>query len=161
VELDVNWANVELLLAAPEAWLQKIVTDVYVDAVRYAPYDTGALKASIRVEYFPRHGIVSCGTNYWQWQEFGAEPHIIRPKGSGYPLKFWWQRFGFVAHFYKVHHPGNDPQPFMRPAVYRERPSQTYAREHALTGDFRPPSKYRQMNFAPRPDGVDPRDIRN
>lgn len=41
------------------------------------------------------------------WTEYGTPPHVIRPKGPGYPLRFYWPRVGGVVAFWKVNHPGS------------------------------------------------------
>ena len=46
---------------------------------------------------------VGAGIAYADYVFFGADEHIIRPKGP-YPLG--WERFGTEFHFWKVKHPG-------------------------------------------------------
>lgn len=57
------------------------------DARRLAPVETGQLRESI--EAHPAEGIVTVGTDHWQFQEYGTRYQ--------------------------------DAQPFMRPALYRQR----------------------------------------
>lgn len=50
------------------------------------------------------------------WVEFGTKPHIIRAKTGGL-LSIWAGRPGaIVARVGEVHHPGQKPRAFMRPA---------------------------------------------
>lgn len=90
------------------AWLARAVAK---DARRYAPRDTGYLKTHI----FPTHGdhrVTAMGAgmppdeDVPAYVEFGTRPHDI-PNAFG---------LGFTAH-----HPGTEPQPFLRPAAYTRR----------------------------------------
>lgn len=102
----------------------RVVDDVADDAERACPVDTGALQSTIRPEHDGRAlvgrvwvGSMARGVDYWASVEYGSRPHIIRSHGN-YPLRNreTGQVFGRV-----VHHPGTPAQPFMRPAVYRQR----------------------------------------
>lgn len=42
----------------------------------------------------------------------GTRPHGIRPRGSGYNLRFWWQKRGAIVYPPAVKHPGTAPNPF-------------------------------------------------
>ena len=121
MDLQVDEAAVDELCATPERWHREIVADVFADAVRLCPVDTGEMKASIRSSAGDGVGIVSVGTDHWEPQEYGARPHVIEPRGPGYPLRFYWAKAGRVVAFWRVNHPGNAPQPFMRPALYKDR----------------------------------------
>jgi len=62
--------------------------------------------------------VIYDGTEYGVWQEFGAKPHVIRPnkaKALSWP--------GAEHPVGAVHHPGNPPHPFMRPAIEHIRPA--------------------------------------
>jgi hypothetical protein len=39
----------------------------------------------------------------------GTRPHVIRPKGQGYPLRFYWHKIGAWRAAYEVNHPGYNP----------------------------------------------------
>lgn len=47
----------------------------------------------------------------------GTPPHEIRPKGPGYPLRFYWAKVGAWVAFMKVSHPGTAPNDFLTPAL--------------------------------------------
>ena len=47
------------------------------------------------------------------WITEGTKPHRIVPKGSGYPLRFFWEKVGRVVHLMSVNHPGTRPNPFL------------------------------------------------
>lgn len=121
MELHVIRPNVEALLETPQQFLAEITTEVFADALRYCPVDTGELIASIRKEVRPGVGFVSVGTNHWHYTEYGARPHEIEPRGSGYPLRFFWRRVGQEVEFWKVHHPGTPTVAYMRRALYKRR----------------------------------------
>lgn len=102
-----------------------VVQDVYEDARGHAPVDTGALRMSIHIRPIDRvvnilfrrlrsHVVVD--TDHWQVMEYGASPHTIHPKEKE---ALWW--IGAPHPVAVVHHPGNEAQPFMRPAAYRRR----------------------------------------
>ena len=121
MELHVNRANVEELLRTPQQFLAEVTAKVFADALRYCPVDTGALIASIRMEVKPGVGFVSVGTDHWHYTEYGARPHVIEPRGEGYPLRFFWRRVGQEVEFWKVHHPGTPTVAYMRRALYQRR----------------------------------------
>lgn len=90
------------------AWLAAAIAK---DARRYAPRDTGYLKAHI----FPTHGnhrvtALGAGTppdeDVPAYVEFGTRPHLI-PNAFGLGITVW--------------HPGTEAQPFLRPAAYTKR----------------------------------------
>jgi len=91
-------------------------------AVRVVPVDTGRLKGSLAPSV-KREGkdivaIVGTGiehtkpVGYAKAVEFGAGPHIIRPKNKR--ALFWPGAKHPVAY---VMHPGNRAQPYLRPAL--------------------------------------------
>lgn len=41
------------------------------------------------------------------YTEHGTSAHRIRPKGPGYPLRFYWPKIPGWAHFMAVNHPGS------------------------------------------------------
>lgn len=85
--------------------------EVRKDAIKFAPFDTGYLKTHIEVQDDARR-VVATGAGIPPnedapaYVEFGTRAHDI-PNAFG---------LGFT-----VHHPGTDPQPFLRPAAYRKR----------------------------------------
>lgn len=94
-----------------------VVDDIRQDAERYAPVKTGELVRSIHHRLLrPLLSHVVVGTDHWQPIEYGAAPHDIVASPGG--ALFW---AGAPHPVYIVHHPGNDPHPFMRPALFQLR----------------------------------------
>ena len=86
------------------------------------PRDTDVLlesldKATVDTPAGPVEQIGSRGVDYAASVEMGSRPHVIRSHGP-WPLRNreTGQVFGQV-----VHHPGTKAQPFMRPALYKQR----------------------------------------
>jgi len=87
--------------------------DIQSEAKTIVHKKTSNLASHIDVEMDPTEPSGVCGTNvkYGPDLEFGTAPHDIRPvakkalywKGASHPVKV-------------VHHPGNKPYPFLRPA---------------------------------------------
>lgn len=81
---------------------------------QYAPVDTGFLRAHIAIVKSPgRYQIGPVGVSYAAAQEYGAKPHIIIAS-PGHVLVFSYK--GKTTYATKVHHPGNKPHPYVRPA---------------------------------------------
>jgi hypothetical protein len=51
---------------------------------------------------------------YASYLEHGTDPHVIRPRGIGGLLTFYWNKVGSVVHFKKVNHPGTKATHFLR-----------------------------------------------
>lgn len=82
----------------------------------YAPRRTGALASSITTHMVgPLLAEIAPGVAYAPYQEYGARPHVIRPRHPGGRLVFTVNGRKVVARV--VHHPGNAAHPFMRPAA--------------------------------------------
>lgn len=62
-------------------------------------------------------GRVTAATPYAKTVHDGSRPHQIRPRGTGYPLRFYWDKVGGVFRAMSVNHPGTQPQPFLREAA--------------------------------------------
>jgi hypothetical protein len=81
------------------------------------PYSTGRTAASIHsvvwVTGSTVRGTVRAGTPYAHIAHSGASPHIITPRGTGYPLQFYWRKVGRVVRFPYVHHPGQPGKHFL------------------------------------------------
>jgi phage gpG-like protein len=106
--------------AAITRYLEKVAVAIEADAKAGCPRDTGRLAESIHHEIADGGKTARIGTNvdYALPTEFGSMPHIIR----GNPwLAFYWEKMGadFVGR--EVHHPGTPEQPFLRPALFRQR----------------------------------------
>jgi len=102
--------------------VQDAVTEaVAEDARDMAPIRTGELVESIRTVRLGDVCRVYVGTEHWQFMEYGTSPHWIFPKEK--QALAWPQRGRFPAGgpVSSVFHPGNEPFPFMRPAIYQRR----------------------------------------
>lgn len=73
-------------------------------------YTTGRLAASVHGRTWTVgwriHGTVGSNLPYAKFPDSGTDPHVIRPRGHGYPLRFYWRKVGRVVTPYKVNHPG-------------------------------------------------------
>lgn len=80
------------------------------------PVDTGHLKNTIGVD-FDDDGLgweAGPTASYGAAVEYGAKPHVIRARNA--KALHWVNEFGDDVFRKVVHHPGNAPQPYMRPA---------------------------------------------
>lgn len=77
---------------------------------RVAPVDTGNLRLKIdwRIK---NNNIEIFMPDYAIYLEFGTAPHIIRPKNA---KALHWKSGGNDVFAKVVHHPGTQPQPFIR-----------------------------------------------
>lgn len=92
--------------------------DVRDDAERFAPRDTGALAGSVEVVVVSSHeALVGSDLDYAASVEMGSRPHVIRVKNAKVLRN---PRTGQVFGT-KVNHPGTPAQPWLRPALYKER----------------------------------------
>lgn len=92
--------------------MENVAREVEADIRRNAPVDSGDLVRTIK-----RRGTeITIGTDYWHFVEYGTRGHIIRPRTK---KALWWP--GASHPVAKVYHPGTRPQPFIRPAVTRQR----------------------------------------
>jgi hypothetical protein len=106
--------------------MREVAEEFAASAQRLAPYESGALKASIEVRTVTRkRAIISAGgpsAPYAPAQEFGAKDHDITPRRAR-RLRFFWKNppadFGppGIYAFRKVSHPGNAPHPFFGPVI--------------------------------------------
>lgn len=62
-------------------------------------------------------GRVSAPVPQAVWTDRGTDAHEIVPRGSGYPLRFYWMKAGAVVHFMHVNHPGNAAMNWWEPSV--------------------------------------------
>lgn len=96
--------------------LRPLAESVMRDAKRLCPIDTGHLEDSITYEVLSwDHAVVGTDVDYAASVEFGSAPHTIRAKNAKV-LTDGKHVFGKT-----VRHPGTPAQPFLRPALYRER----------------------------------------
>lgn len=120
---DIDQAEIERLRYSPG-----VQRDIERRANNVADYmranvgvDTGELLSTIRVESDGADRDVMAGragqTPQLGYQMNGAAPHIIRPKGTGYPLRFFWKKVGARVAFMQVSHPGSKKNDFVRESV--------------------------------------------
>lgn len=105
--------------AAIARYLEKVAVAIEADAKAGCPRDTGRLAESIHHEMADGGKTARIGTNvdYALSVEFGSRPHIIR----GNPYLAFPGRDGETVVRREVHHPGTPEQPFLRPALFRQR----------------------------------------
>jgi hypothetical protein len=101
-------------------YIRDMGRDVAIDARVTAPRKTGMMAISIahRAEG-PTAQRVSANTTYAIFVHEGTKAHTIRPKGPGYPLRFFWPKVGRNVAFMKVRHPGTKAQPFLTDSLSR------------------------------------------
>lgn len=79
-----------------------------------APKKTGEFARKITFRSFVS-GVSSLGYTITEpdplgrWIRLGTKPHKITPKGTGYPLAFYWAKMGGMFYSYSVNHPGTKP----------------------------------------------------
>jgi len=87
-------------------------------------YTTGRLAASIRSTYRTQgwriHGSVGSHLPYAKFPDTGTAPHVIRPRGAGYPLRFYWRKVGRVVTPWKVNHPGQRSKGWLTDPLIQE-----------------------------------------
>lgn len=105
------------LLARAEMVLDIAAHNIEEAAKEMAPVDTGDLRNSIAVKKTkPLERVIEVGAEYGMVVEYGSVAHEIRPRNA--KALFW----PGAAHPVKVvHHPGTPAQPFLTPAVEKER----------------------------------------
>lgn len=90
-----------------------IGNDLVNELVRVAPVDTGFLRNSIDYTYSKRTVTIHM-PSYAMYVEFGTAPHEIRAINK---KSLHWKKDG-VDFFAKViHHPGTQPNPFIRTTI--------------------------------------------
>jgi hypothetical protein len=98
-------------------YLKKLGREIENDAKRMVPVKSSRLHDGIYSDV--DRGNLRVGVRnvpYWSLVEFGSPAHVITPsakkalhwKGALHPVK-------------RVNHPGNEAQPFLRPALYKHR----------------------------------------
>lgn len=99
---------------------QAVTRAVTRDAEDMAPVETGELVSTIKMLRVAQYTWwVTVSAEHWMYQEYGTRGRnpVIRPK---YKQALWWPGLKTpIAIVTK--HPGNEAQPFMRPAVYQTR----------------------------------------
>ena len=113
------WRHIDV---AGRELLDRLGSAILADMRAGCPRDTNVLlealdKATVDTAAGPVEQIGSRGVDYAASVEMGSRPHVIRSHGP-WPLRNreTGQVFGQV-----VHHPGTKAQPFMRPALYKQR----------------------------------------
>jgi len=105
--------------AAIARYLEQVAVAIEADAKAGCPRKTGHLAESVHHEIADGGRTARIGTNvdYALSVEFGSRPHIIR----GNPWLAFSGRDGETVVRREVHHPGTPEQPFLRPALFRQR----------------------------------------
>ena len=120
VEISDDW-EAPVTAAWIELASKRLGPDIAADAKRYCPEKTGALKESIENHMDGETLIVSAtggadGRTYAVYVECGALPHEILPNEK---KALFWE--GAMHPVRRVNHPGNKPEPYLRPALFTQR----------------------------------------
>lgn len=131
VEISDDW-EAHVTAAMDKLFEEKLGPDISEDAKRYAPvgpsipadpmhprtppHEGGELRESIGFHLDGHTLIVDAKAPYAADVEMGARPHPIVAHG---PWSLWSPEEGYLGH--EVNHPGNKPEPYLRPALFRER----------------------------------------
>lgn len=107
--------------AAIAAYLERVASAIEADAKSGCPVDTGKLANSISHEVSGNTARIGTNVDYALSTEFGSKPHRIYPKRPGGMLNFYWEKLGQDVTLPFVRHPGTPEQPFLRPALFRQR----------------------------------------
>lgn len=119
---EALWASASRLDTAVDVATRDTAMQIEKDAKRFAPVDTGALRADLQ---YTRLGeaeySVGSTKKYAPPTEYGSAPHIITPSDAE-ALRFTATRsvfgIGDETLFREwVQHPGTPAQPFLRPAL--------------------------------------------
>lgn len=126
VKVEPNWIGLLRLHMHVQRIHNSIVEDVFHDARNGAPVDTGEMWMSIHIRHVLTRmwtwssrfvSRVVVGTDHWWLVEYSTAAHVIRPRDPQGAL-FWP---GAPHPVQVVFHPGTTEQPFMRPALYKQR----------------------------------------
>lgn len=101
-----------------QSFLASVANSLRNELVRAVPVDTGALKNSITTTVSGDSIIVNM-EDYGFYVEFGTAPHIIKPKSA---KSLHWKKGSNNVFTKIVHHPGTQPQPFIRSTMYTKVP---------------------------------------
>lgn len=107
---------------AGEDTVDRVLDQGEVIARGEAPYDTGELEGGIRAVKLSRtSGAIRSTAPHTMPQEEGATDHDI-PRSFGRPSPWgfgraWLDSGRSLSHGGPMWHPGNKPQPFLRPAL--------------------------------------------
>ena len=104
--------------AAINEWMQNVIGDAILsDAKDYVPKKTSRLHDSLRAECHDkvlRVGSLDC--NYATDVELGTPAHVITPRNK---KALYWP--GAAHPVARVNHPGTEPNPYLRPALFQRR----------------------------------------
>ena len=119
-----NVANWEREFKLPggmvERHVAKIADVTLVDLRFTAPVHTGLMRStSFAVPSGGTEWKVVSPQPYSMFVHEGTRPHMIFPKGPGYPLRFFWPKVGRMVAFMHVRHPGTKAQPFLTDSLHR------------------------------------------
>lgn len=103
--------------AATDRWLDLLGAQILADAQHLVHKKTGRLRDSLRAEVHDkvlRVGSLDC--NYATDVEMGTAPHVITPRNK---KALYWP--GAAHPVARVNHPGTQPAPYLRPALFQHR----------------------------------------
>lgn len=101
--------------------MEKVVDKIHLDATLKTiagEYSTGRLALSLKKRVWLLAGVGAAGRvwsplEYAKWVHDGTPPHDIFPRGTGYPLRFFWRKLNRRVKFWAVYHPGQRAQNFL------------------------------------------------
>lgn len=98
--------------------LEDMTDAAFEKSQELCPVNNGFLKKSAEIQKISElENLIIYKAPYGIFVEYGCDEHDIYVKTSK-ALSFKWPKAGNKRVFFKkVHHPGNDPQPFLRPGV--------------------------------------------
>jgi hypothetical protein len=128
-KLDIRNFSVRAASKRVDSVLKEI--EVLAKLEARGPYSTGRTANSINRRLWVTgstvRGEVRAGTWYAHIAHGGAAPHIITPRGHGYPLRFFWRKVGHEVKFMYVSHPGYPGKHFL------SGPARIVGRRHRFT----------------------------
>lgn len=104
--------------AAINDWLENTIGEAILgDAKHLVPKRTSRLHDSLRAEVHSKVlRVGSLDVNYSTHVELGTPPHVIKPR---FKRALYWE--GADHPVAKVNHPGTQPAPYLRPALFQRR----------------------------------------
>lgn len=119
IAATTSW-DVEIDMAIDAQVIKPVAEDILREMQIGCPEDSGDLKDSLKITYFPGGARIGSDLDYAATVELGSGPHVIRVRNAKVLRnKETGQVFGK-----QVMHPGTPAQPFMVPALERVRIAQ-------------------------------------
>lgn len=115
----VDQGAVNAMVSQPSGMVARYIegkgTQVAAYARQIAPRRESNLVGNIEVRMDGAVATVIANVSYALVQELGARPHVIVPRGPGYPLRF--KVGGMTVFARKVNHPGNVGQHYLEKSL--------------------------------------------